>query len=48
MKHTECKICGRNLESMTYDKMMAHANKHASSNINQKQLGDFENEVIEK
>lgn len=41
IKHTSCKICGQNLENMTYDNMMAHANKHALSNKNQKQLGDY-------
>lgn len=42
MKHTECRICGMNLESMTYDKMMIHVNKHALSNPKQKTFEDFE------
>lgn len=30
MKHTSCKVpgCNQNFEDWTYDKMMAHANKH--------------------
>lgn len=41
MKHTECKVCGQNLEDMTYDKMMAHVNKHAAADENQTSMEAF-------
>jgi len=34
MKHTECRICRKNLEDITYDQMIAHINKHAAEKEN--------------
>lgn len=41
MKHTSCKICGLLMDNMTYDQMMAHANKHAKSHPGQKSMEEF-------
>ena len=40
MKHTMCRICGMNLESLTYDKMIQHAEKHLVPK-GQKNLWDY-------
>lgn len=36
MKHTECRICGQNLEDMPYNRYEAHINKHLKSINDQK------------
>ena len=41
MKDTRCKICDQDLNNMKFDDMMAHVNRHAAANKDQKSMEEF-------
>lgn len=41
IKHTQCNICGMNLEDLTYDKMNAHVQRHAAAHPDQTSMKEF-------
>jgi len=41
MKHTSCKVCGKNFDNCTYDSMMKHISRHAAAHQGQKLMEEF-------